>query len=710
MATQIAALEAQAEKKYGLPSGVLGSIRQQETSGKQEYLDDPSKPHYPTGYTKDGVKSSAFGPYGILESTAKDPGYGTTPLSDKSLEKQVEFAAQYLTGRAKKAGSIEAGLAGYGEGSKYSASVMKRIGGNSSMATPIPAASRDINAMASAGIERNNVTANALASFQEQNSALFAQAQEILDTQGSNAQLIKTTEAMATAQAQANSAAAARSLGTDPQGANYVLDKVAEQFRTNSERAQKFADKVAFVSDPANILKDPISYIGNALLYDVNVAAQGSAERAAERSKNQYIGLNNMTQEFAQTQSAIKQSVTTETARAAGEMAKSEMDFNVMKLQLDAIRSNSDSVVKVAQLQNDSMSIALKARDQELQEVNMVNARANAALQTEALRLSLEERSDRVAAKKETLEDQNRFLQTVNLGRSLNGNLPAFPSYKEMQLQASMNPKVKEAMYMQYQQGLMAGETGQASIASNPYDALKYVRMTGANINDGRSGVIKMIGETEAEIRKNPKLDLGKMKEAEYAKLVTEGATSRATRMMSNISTGGNNIYAPPGLGVFTQDPEFSKTYISKNILTPAQELGTEQINFKLIANQLVSDMQKGKIDYKTVDSELGFMAAKIVGYNNSTYRYNETAGLPNMKTVNVALDDTGSFTRFINQTAPLVQGASAGAAITGFLGGETEIIVDLNNPAQRSSYINKQMTKIIPPVIREQAAKNGAK
>lgn len=710
MATQIAQLESQMEKKYGLPEGVLGSIRQQETGGSQAYLDDPTKPHYPTGYTKNGTKSSAFGPYGILESTAKDPGYGTTPLSDKSLEKQVEFAAQYLTGRAKKAGSIEAGLAGYGEGSKYSASVIKRIGGNSSMANNIPAASTDINALAASNIERNNVTADALASFQEQNSALFSQAQEVLESQGRNAQLIKTTEAMATAQAQANSAAAARSLGTDPNGANYILDQVAEQYRTNSERAQKFADKVAFVSDPSNILKDPLSYFGNALLYDVNVAAQASAERAAERSRNQYIGLNNMTQEFAQTQSAIKQSVTTETARAAGEMAKSEMDFNVMKLRLDAIRTNSDSVVKIAQLQNDGMNIALRARDQELQEANLINARRNAELQTESLRLSIEERSDRVAAKKETLEDQERFLQTVNLGRSLNGNLPAFPSYKEMQLQASMNPKVKEAMFMQYQQGLMAGETGQATLANNPYDALKYIRATGANISDGRSGVIKMIGETEAEIRKNPKLDFGKMKEPEYAKLVTDGATTRANNMMSNISTGGNNIYSAPGVGVFTQDPEFAKTYISKNILSKQQELGVEQINFKLIANQLVSDMQKGKIDYKTVDSELGFMATKVMGYNNSTYRYNETAGLPTMKSVNVALDDTGSFTRLVNDTAGQMRTSPTGGVVNWMFGGETETIIDLSNPAKRAEYLNKQMTKLIPPVIREQAVKNGAK
>lgn len=712
MSTTIAQLEAQAEQKYGLPSGVLGSIRQQETGGRQEFLDDPTKAHYPTGYTKTGVKSSAFGPYGILESTGKQPGYGTAPLANKTLEEQVRFAAEYLTGRAKHAGSLEAGLAGYGEGAKYSASVMKRIGGNSTMNSPVqvPAAKNDFDTMAAQAMDNNDATANALLAFQKESQNIYQSAQSVLENQGANAQLVKTTELMATAQAQSNSLEAARSLGTDPNSANFILDEVAKQFKTNSDRAQKFADKVAFVSDPSNILKDPLSYLGNAILYDVNVAAQASAERAAARSKEQYIGLNNMTQEFAQTQSAIKQSVTAETALAAGQMAKADLDFNVMKLQLDAVRSNSDTVVKVAQLQNNKLDFALKARDQQLQEINIANAKTNADLQRESLRLSLEERSDRIAAKKETLEDQENYLRLVNAGRQLSGLTP-FPSHKEMVLQASMNPKIKEAIFHQYQQGMIAGQTGVATVADNPYDALKYVRMTGAKITDGRAGVINMISDTEAEIRKNPKVDLSKMKEPEYAKLVTEGVKTRATSMLSNISTGGKNIYSAPAISVFTEDATMQGTHLVENILRPADQLGTEQLNFKSIAAKMVQDMKEGKINYEQAQSELVFLGEKIKGYNNATYRYNETAGLPVMSQVNVALDDSSSFTNFVNRTAPYVENSSStGGLLTGLFGGETETIIDLSNPTKVGAYLNKQMAKTIPAVIREQAAKNGAK
>lgn len=122
----------EAEEEAGLPPGTLEAIRQQETSGSQEYIDDPEKYHY--GLDASGRRiaphtgqiSTAFGPFGILESTASDPGYGVAPLRNKSLKEQARFAAQYLAARSRHAGSLEGGLAGYGEGETYSSAVMAR--------------------------------------------------------------------------------------------------------------------------------------------------------------------------------------------------------------------------------------------------------------------------------------------------------------------------------------------------------------------------------------------------------------------------------------------------------------------------------------------------------------------------------------------------------------------------------------------------------
>jgi len=129
----LVALLAQADKRNGFPTGTMQSIMQQETGGKAAYLNDPAKYHYAqnaqgkrvAGHT--GKTSTAFGPFGILESTGAKPGYGVAPLKNKSIEEQVRFASEYLAGRSKRAGSLEKGLAGYGEGTKYAKEVLARI-------------------------------------------------------------------------------------------------------------------------------------------------------------------------------------------------------------------------------------------------------------------------------------------------------------------------------------------------------------------------------------------------------------------------------------------------------------------------------------------------------------------------------------------------------------------------------------------------------
>jgi hypothetical protein len=156
----IQAMLAEADKRNGFPSGTMAAIMQQEVGGQAgDYLADPGRYHY--GLNESGRRiaphtgkiSTAFGPFGILESTAAKPGYGVAPLRDKSLPEQIRFASEYLAGRIKDAGSFEAGLAGYGEGAKYANSVAGRISGTpkaAPMAAPVASAPQLVRDLPSA--------------------------------------------------------------------------------------------------------------------------------------------------------------------------------------------------------------------------------------------------------------------------------------------------------------------------------------------------------------------------------------------------------------------------------------------------------------------------------------------------------------------------------------------------------------------------------
>lgn len=715
MADMIQTLEAAAEQKYGLPAGVLSSIRQQETGGQQAYLDDPTKAHYPTGYTKDGVKSSAFGPYGILESTAKQPGYGTAPLADKSLSAQVDFAASYLTGRANKAGSLEAGLAGYGEGSKYATQVLNRLGGSTMATTPAPApATSNIDAMAASNMARNDVTANALESFQQQIQGVMRSAQDMLSSMGTNAETVKVTEQMATADAQAKSAGIAAALGTDPSQSGYMMDKVAEQFTKAYDRNQSFADKLAHATDLTNIYKDPLNWLGNALLFDVNVLGEQATRRQADSAQSRYLALNQMTQQGAQTQNAIKQSVTTETAKMAGELARQEIDFKAVQLQMESIRTASDATVKVAQLRNDNMNIALRQRDQQLQEQQIAASRLNAQTQSASLALALEERQERLNLKKEEAEAREGMLQNINLGRKLNGDLPPFKTFSELQTAIKMDKQLADSVSSQYQAGLVASQTGQATIANSPYEALKYVASTGAVITDGRARVISFLDGQRTSIVNDPKLVGTIKKPADLAKVLDANSQNTASAMLRNIAAGGDkNLYAPPTLAVLNADPALAETYLVQKILAPYQALGNKDINFKYATNALLKAVAAKEITMQQADSELGFLAEKIKGYNNAQMRYKATAGLPDMASVNVPLDDNSAVSSAVNRMQPIRTGFNLLDGTTGaitnvvqtVLGGTDETIVDLADPNKRSAYLNKRMAQQLPLVLRQQSA-----
>lgn len=129
----IEAMLAAQDKKYGWPEGLAKAVWMQETGGRKEFIDNPAKYHYEKN--KDGKRiaphtgkvSTAFGPFGILESTARDPGYGVTPLQNKSLEEQIRFAFEYLYAMEREAGSLAGGLGRYGEGAGYARKIENRL-------------------------------------------------------------------------------------------------------------------------------------------------------------------------------------------------------------------------------------------------------------------------------------------------------------------------------------------------------------------------------------------------------------------------------------------------------------------------------------------------------------------------------------------------------------------------------------------------------
>ena len=187
-------LIAKEEARTGLPTGLLRSIVQQETGGNKKYLEQPDTYHYAAnskgkrvaGHT--GKVSTAFGPFGLLESTAKKPGYGVAPLKDKSLEEQVRFASDYLGARIKSAGDLVKGVGGYGEGDTYANKVLSRLGWapDKAVAAVAPVPVQEVAKAVPSAVNASTVAQVPIVSFGDEVSQQLASLYAALGSKGSS--------------------------------------------------------------------------------------------------------------------------------------------------------------------------------------------------------------------------------------------------------------------------------------------------------------------------------------------------------------------------------------------------------------------------------------------------------------------------------------------------------------------------------------------
>lgn len=676
-------LEAKAEAEYNLPAGILASIRQQETGGQEKYLADPTTPHYP-----ESKKSTAYGPYGILKSTAAQPGYGTAPLTDNSLPSQVNFAAQYLAGRIKSAGSVDKGLAGYGEGPKYANQVLSRMSGTP-MATQT---NSDLTAAGQAAINSTDAAATALTRLGQQYQSNLDSTISILEGSKQDAAMVAETQELAKATAQQRTLDYATLVGTNPAASTEALAKLVGNSNQLFEQQRSVAARIENANNPSTMFDSPVRWLADYLLAPYNEKRLDAINSKLKSTTDQIKWMQDSTQNQKQTMDAISQSATAATAQAKANSIKAKIDLEVAQQRAEALKFNSTNITSTAAMTNNAFSIRARLQDQELQSAQIDEARKMRALQQQALQMSLDDKNT-------SHEAQNSYLEAVNLGRQNTGLAP-FKSYAELDLYKTNTPQSANILAVNWTNGQAQLQGTPPTVASTPYAALTYVTASGANLDTGRANLIKKIQDEHSRLMNvDPRVDEATYKAIRNSKTAPEALNTalvkKASTDSANITAGGqSNLYAPPPLATLQQDVEFQKTYLSQKILKSFEASGTVDIPFKEAIPLLLKDVNEGKVSVAEADSDLNFLAVKIRTYNNDVNRYKATAGLPDMSTVKVPVQVPA---------APGILWAISSALTPS--GPPTKIVnLDIADPVARSTMFNKSQAsqlKIAPPTSK---------
>jgi len=302
-------------------------------------------------------------------------------------------------------------------------------------------ATSTVDQLAAASRANNDAAAAALGSFASQMIDVSKQMQKSATEAAEAQSLVTTTTGLATQKAQKAALDQATNIGTNPEAANFILNQVAEEYKQNNARAQKFAENVAYASDVTNIMDNPLKYIGQLVTLELNQTGQASAERAAGRSLQQYTGLNNMTQEYAQTQAAIAQSATAESIAAASKVAAFNLNQAASQAEIQSIQLNSKSVMDALKLKNDAFDIERARQASANDEERLRMARQQAAKQNIETDLRIaagrraearERRQDDKLAKAEQVEKD--IVNIVNSAATATGVPLKFNSLEELNM------------------------------------------------------------------------------------------------------------------------------------------------------------------------------------------------------------------------------------------------------------------------------------
>lgn len=633
-------------------------------------------------------------------------------IRESSLEEQVAFIDHELrAGKEQSAGRKLAATTDAGEAaavvSKFyerprdtagaaaaRTNIANQLTGKPAMATT---STSDLATEGQASIARNDAAATALKNLFTQQISAINGVRDIEKGTLDDVGLIKTTEELAAASAQKATFDFATRAGAVPGLANEVLAGLIQQSNTLGEKQREVAARIENANDPRTMLDRPVRWLADYLLLPFNERKLKAVDAQVKSTRDQISAVNNSVQNYKATQDAIAQSKTAATAQAAARVAQAGIESKVAALEIDALRTNAEGIKTVNSLRNNTFDILRSVRSAETQDAQIDAQREASKLHSQSLELALGEKQTRQKA-------ENSILARINAGSEYTGTLK-FKSYDEFTNYLKFNPAYAPTAAINYQAGFAIETGGVPTIASTPVDALEFNAIAHPNLSAGQTLLMGKLNDELSDIRRSntrsqaitgpngkpskerTNLELGKSAET-YAKDVTKGE---------------NNFYAPMPVAQLVKDPEFAKTYLGSKIMEPLGDVDVKT-GYTTSVNLLLDAVKRGEISRDQADSELGFMAAKLMGYNNELYRYKATAGVPSMTTLKIPVD--------VPQLPQLLgRGATPGMAIAGSL---LEAVatagyslmptertpVDLANPVARSTLLNRiQASALKAPV-----------
>lgn len=471
-------------------------------------------------------------------------------------------------------------------------------------------------------------------------------------TAGENAAVVQQAKDLAEQKAQRDTLASATKLGTNPDDASEIMSSLSDEWKNATKDAvakrQKLqqAMDVKFLDDPTGYVKAQFQMEG--LAKDADAA---SARRLDVQNSLQFA--NAQTQSSALTANALKQTATdaalqASTAEATAKLASS---LDAQKIQNAGINLAGIEVLSkmdMAQINNLSTGFSVQQQVQQLQ-----ISRQQLANSTASLKLSMEERQDRMDQKVVDRSELEGFANLARTGAAVMGfpNVAAFPTAKITQL-----INLKDAKMLDFlNAGMQTQVSGQPVVSDNAGNTARVLSQHGAPLRPEQAPLKQFFTDVWSKATSPEGGMAGKYDNTKLDQ-VTRGAqvyaVSAARDQQAEIKSGdSSNIYAPPSLTSVLATPAIAKSKFYQQVFAqPMAAGGLTEFNPEQVFSMTTQAVKAGKLSYNdaAVGLQATFGAARAI--NNVTKNY-AGFGLPPQFGYRTRMANGLGFTRLYDLT-----------------------------------------------------------
>lgn len=468
--------------------------------------------------------------------------------------------------------------------------------------------------------------------------------------------VIKARE-LADVKAQADTLKMATALGTNPDASTEIMTQLATAWRVNTVDAEKkravVAEKMA-----TKFLEDPIKYIKDNITLESSAAEADYATRHVAAIGNELQQAQSLTQNFAVTSNALKQSKSAVTVQAALEEASAKVDGELARTKVQNAGINIAGIQALDQMTIQQINMLGTGVSAQNQAEQLKMARANFGLQKQSLELAMQDRLDRLQQRKLSEQEQEDMAGMVRAGASALGfsDAVAIPTTKVMQLLKY------EPTYTEYLRAGMRSVGRPAPVISdNAGSVAKLVVQSSVPLQPAQEGIREFLKEEWSAAatgtvmitpdgKKHP-YDNTKVDQVTGA--VTLSANMKALGQLNNIKDEKSNIYRPPSLPDVLAIPGIAASPLAQKVFLPQNQAGgLKEFNPEQIISLTVKAVKDGTVSYNDAREGLQGMF-KAVPISNNRNRNYVGLGLPPQVGYRTQVENGLGFLRSVDLSTP---------------------------------------------------------